>query len=136
MKKVCFFLLLLVAAFVQVQGQSQKATVYLLRPDGPDKYVPYYTYIDQTLLCKLGRGKYSVHEADPGVHKFHAQYKGNVKSTPETELVVNLEAGKTYYIAIDLVTKAFGKGSFYCKQLSEAEGVKWAEAFELDKKCL
>ncbi len=49
MKKVCFFLLLLAAAFVQVQGQSQKATVYLLRPDGPDMYVPYYTYLDQTL---------------------------------------------------------------------------------------
>jgi Protein of unknown function (DUF2846) len=135
MKKVYLFLLLFVAGFVQVKGQSQKATVYLLRPDGPDMYVPYYTYLDQTLICKLGRGKYSVHEVDPGVHKFHAQYKGKVKSTPETELVINTEAGKTYYISINIVTKAFGKGSFYCERLTEAEGAKWAAAFILDKKC-
>lgn len=121
---------------MHVQAQSQKATVYLLREAGPDEYVPYFTYLDQVLLCKLGNGKYSVHEVEPGEHKIHTQYKGKIKSTPETELLVNMEPGKTYYISLNIITKAFGKGSFYCKQLSEEEGKKMADAYILDKKCL
>jgi hypothetical protein len=121
---------------MHIHAQSQKATVYLLRSAGPDEYVPYFTYMDQVLLCKLGNGKYSVHEVDPGEHKFHAQYKGKIKSTPETELPVNLEPGKTYYISVNIATKAFSKGSFYCEQLTEEVGKQRAEAYIFDKKCL
>lgn len=136
MKKIYFVLFLLFAAYFQVQAQSEKATIYLLRSAGPDKYVPYFTYLDQVLLCKLGNGKFSVHEVEAGVHKIHAQYKGNIKSTPETELMVNLEPGKTYYISVNIVTKAFSRGSFYCEQLSEEEGKRRAVMFVEDKKCL
>ena len=87
MKKFYFFLFILLTTFIHVKAQSPKATVYLLRSDGPDLYVPYFTYMDQVLLCKLGNGKYSVHEVEPGEHKFHTQYKGKIKSTPETELL-------------------------------------------------
>jgi Protein of unknown function (DUF2846) len=136
MKKLYFVLFILLTTFIHLQAQSPKATVYLLRPVGYDEYVPYFTYMDQVLLCKLGEGKYSVHEVEPGEHKFHTQYKGKIKSTPETELLVNLEAGKTYYISINITTKAFAKGSFYCLKLSEEEGKKRAEASILDNKCL
>ncbi len=136
MKKVYFFLFILLTTYTHAQAQSQKATVYLLREAGPDEYVPYFTYLDQVLLCKLGNGKYSVHEVEPGEHKIHTQYKGKIKSTPETELLVNMEPGKTYYITLNIITKAFGKGSFYCKQLREEEGKKLADAYILDKKCL
>ncbi len=128
--------MLLFTALVHVQAQNQKAIVYLIRPDGPDLYVPYYTYLDETLLCKLGRGKYSVHEVEPGQHKLHAQYKGKVKSTPDTELVLNFEAGKSYYISVNIETKAFGKGRFYCKELSEETGKKTVQVFIQDTKCL
>jgi hypothetical protein len=136
MKKFSFFLFILLTTFMHIHAQSQKATVYLLRSAGPDEFVPYFTYMDQVLLCKLGNGKYSVHEVEPGEHRFHAQYKGKIKSTPETELLVNLEPGKTYYISVNIATKAFSKGSFYCEQLSDEEGKKRAEAFTFDKKCL
>ncbi len=79
---------------------------------------------------------YSVHEVEPGEHKFHVQYKGKVKSTPETELPVNLEPGKTYYISVNVVTKAFARGRFYCEQLNEDEGTKRLKTYLLDKKCL
>jgi hypothetical protein len=136
MKKIYLFLILLATTFIHVRAQSPKATVYLLREVGPDEYVPYFTYLDQVLLCKLGNGKYSVHEVEPGEHKIHTQYKGKIKVTPETELLVNFEAGKTYYISLNIKTKAFGKGSFYCEQLSEDEGKKRANEYMLDKKCL
>ena len=136
MKKICFLLVLLFTAMVHVKAQNQKASIYLFRADGPDLYVPYYTYLDETLLCKLGRGKYSVHTVDAGEHKLHTQYRGKIKSTPETELVVNLEPGKTYYFAVKIETKAFGKGRMYCEQLSEEEGKKLAQLFILDTKCL
>lgn len=135
MKKWHFLLFLMITTYCQLQAQSDKATVYLLRSVGPDQYVPYFTYLDSTLLCKLGNGKYSVHEVAPGEYKFHAQYKGKLKPSPETDLPVNLEAGKTYYISVNISTKAFAKGSFYCEQLSEEEGQKRAEVFKLDKKC-
>jgi hypothetical protein len=96
MKKTLYLFALLFAVQFQVQAQSEKATVYLLRPSGPDDFVPYFTYLDNNLLCKLGNGKFSVHEVDPGEYKMHAQYKGKIKSNPETELSVNFEAGNTY----------------------------------------
>lgn len=137
MKKFCFVLFLIFASHILVSAQSQKATVYLLRSVGHDldQFVPYFIYIDKVLLCKLGESNYSVHEVEPGEHRFHAQYKGKVKSTPETELLVNLESGKTYYISVNIKTKAFGKGSFYCEQLSEEEGEKMSKAFLLNIKC-
>lgn len=136
MRNFYFILFLIFTAYFQVQAQSEKATVYyLLRSIGPDDFVPYFTYLDQTLLCKLGNGRYSVHEVVPGEHKIHAQYKGKIKSTPETELIVNLEPGKTYYISVNIATKAFAKGSFYCEHLSEEEGKKMADTLVLDTKC-
>lgn len=136
MKKLYLFFVFLLTFVVFVKAQDEKATIYLLRSDGPDRYVPYYTYLDETLLCKLGRGKYSVHTVNAGEHKLHTQYKGKVKSTPESDLVVKLEPGKTYYFAVNIETKAFGKGRMYCEQLSEEDGKKRAQVFTLDKQCL
>jgi hypothetical protein len=137
MRKLFILLFLLFTTHIYGMAQSQKATVFLLRSVGHDldQFVPYFIYMDKVLLCNLGESNYSVHEVEPGEHRFHAQYKGKVKSTPETELLVNLESGKTYYISVNLKTKAFGKGSFYCEQLSDEEGEKRAKAFLLNIKC-
>lgn len=93
MRKFGIVLFLLLPTYFHVIAQNQKATVYLLRSVGHDldQYVPYFMYLDKVLLCKLGEANYSVHEVEPGEHKFHAQYKGKVKATPDTELLVNLE---------------------------------------------
>ncbi len=124
------------ATIIHLQAQSQTATVYLVRSlSDTDFYVPYFTYMDDFLLCRLGSGNYSVHEVKPGEHKFHAQYKGKIKSSPETDLVLNLEAGKTYYISIKIFTKAFSKGYFYCEQLSEEDGKKEVEESIRKTKC-
>lgn len=137
MKKLCFILLLVLPLSYQVIAQNKKATVYLLRSIGHDldQFVPYFTYVDKVLLCKLQESTYSMHEVEPGEHRFHVQYKGKVKSTPETELVVNLEAGKNYYFSVNLKAKAFGKGRFYCEQLSEEEGGKRSKIYFLNNKC-
>ncbi|TAD86401.1 MAG: hypothetical protein EAY75_08415 [Bacteroidetes bacterium] len=123
-------------SILSAKAQSPKATVYLVRSPGPDRYVPYFTYDDTVLLCKLGDGRHSVHEVEPGEHKFHAQYKGKLKTTPDSVLQLTLEAGRTYYISVNLATKAFSRGTFYCEQLSEADGKKRIEVYALDKKCL
>jgi len=137
MRKLFILLFLLFTTHIYGFAQSEKATVFLLRSVGHDldQFVPYFIYMDNILLCKLGESNYSVHEVEPGEHRFHAQYKGKVKSTPETELLVNLESGRTYYISVNLKTKAFGKGSFYCEQLSEEEGEARSKAFVLNIKC-
>jgi hypothetical protein len=138
MRRSCFILFILFTICNDVQAQSEKAKICLLRAIGHDldQFVPYYTYMDQVLLCRVKEGKYSVHEVEPGEHKIHTQYKGKIKSTPETELVLNLESGKTYYISVNIATKAFGKGRFYCEQLTEEEGLKRKKTCLLDDKCL
>jgi hypothetical protein len=136
MKKIIYLFVFIFAVQFQVQAQNEKATVYLLRPSGPDEFVPYFTYLDTSLLCKLGNGRYSVHEVDPGEYKMHAQYKGKIKTSPETELPINFEAGKTYYIQISISTKAFGKGKFYCEQLSLEDEKEVLGSLIEDKKCL
>ena len=92
--------------------------------------------MDNVLLWELGSGNYSVHEVEPGEHKFHAQYKGKIKSSSETDLLINLEAGKTYYISVNILTKAFFKGYFYCEQISEEDGTKEVEDAIPEIKCL
>jgi hypothetical protein len=136
MNKLGLLLFLCLLFQSQVNAQTQKATVYLFRYVDRDPYVPYYTYMDQTLLCRLGDGEYSIHEVEPGEHQFHAQYKGKIKSTPETELLINLEPGKIYYVSVNLATKAFGKGRFYCEQLSEEEGMKRTQTYYRRIKCI
>lgn len=135
MKAFSLFILLIFVALFQVNAQSEKATVYLFRPVGPDNYIAYYTYLDQKLLCSLRNGQYSKHQIEPGDHIFHAQYKGKIKSNPETNLSVNLEAGKIYYISIEIKTKAFGKGSFHCELIPEGEGLKRMENFYYNPRC-
>lgn len=135
--RYAYFLFLILIGFIpQLQAQGEKATVYLVRGAGPDNFVPYFTYVDDTLMCKLGNGKFSVHELEPGERKIHAQYKGKVKSNAETDLFIKLEAGKTYYISVNIETKAFGKGYFYCEQLTEEVGKQTISVFAEDKKCL
>ncbi|MCU0401756.1 MAG: DUF2846 domain-containing protein [Algoriphagus sp.] len=135
MKSLSLFLLLFLVFFSHSAAQSDKATVYLIRSVGPDNYIPYYIYMDQKIVCSLRNGQYSKHQLEPGTHTFHAQYKGKVKSNPETDLSIDLEAGKIYYIAIEIKTKAFGKGSFHCEPISEEEGQKRLENFYFNQKC-
>ncbi len=135
MKKFSFVLFLFLTLLIRANAQTQNATVYLFRYVDRDPYVLYYTYMDKTLLCKLGDGEYSVHEVVPGEHKFHVQYKGKIKSTPEEELLINMEPGKTYFISVNISTRAFAKGRFYCEQLSEQEGRKRAETYFRRTKC-
>ena len=135
MKALPITLLLFFGFFFQATAQSEKATVYLIRPVGPDNYIPYYTYMDQKLICGLRNGQYSKHQLEPGEHTFHAQYKGKVKSNPETDLSITLEADKIYYIAIEIKTKAFGKGSFHCTPIPEEEGLKMMESFYYNVRC-
>lgn len=129
MKILSFLLLLIFGFFSQVTAQSEKATIFLIRSVGPDNYIPYFTYMDQKILCTLMNGQYSKHQVEPGEHTFHSQYRGKVKSNPETDLSINLEAGKIYYIAVEIKTKAFGKGSFHCELITEEEGQKRMENF-------
>jgi hypothetical protein len=135
MKASFSFLLLIFGFFLQASAQNDKATVYLIRPVGPDNYVPYYIHMNQKLLCSLQNGQYSKHQLEPGDHTFHAQYKGKIKSNPETDLSLSLEAGKIYYLKIELKTKAFGKGSFHCEPISEEEGLKMIENFYYNLRC-
>jgi hypothetical protein len=135
MKASFLFLLLIFGFFLQASAQNDKATVYLIRPVGPDNYVPYYTYLDQKLLCSLQNGQYSRHELEPGQHTFHAQYKGKIKPNPETDLSITLEAGKIYYIGIEIKTKAFGKGSFHCEPIAEENARKMIENFYYNPRC-
>ncbi|MCC5936168.1 MAG: hypothetical protein JJU34_02695 [Lunatimonas sp.] len=96
MKRILYLFALVFAIQYHVQAQSEKATVYLLRPDGLDDFVPYYTYFNQKLISTLGEGKYSTHQIDPGFYEIHTQYRGKIKPDPETVLSLNIDAGQTY----------------------------------------
>lgn len=131
----CFFLVLFAAQF-QLNAQNETATVYLLRPPGPDGGVPYFTYLDDELLCKVGNGRFSVHQVNAGDHQIHAQYRGKISSSPEVRLPLNLEPGKTYYVMIVVFTNNFSGGGHFCVELSETSGKKMLGLLEENKECL
>jgi hypothetical protein len=62
--------------------------------------ITYSAFIDETRVCKLNQRRYSVHKVSPGEHAFMVQGRGKKLRRSEDAHLIEIEAGKTYYILV------------------------------------
>jgi uncharacterized alpha/beta hydrolase family protein len=116
-------------------GDKDKATIYFIRSTGFAGSASAFTaFIDKELVCKLNNKKYSIHEVDPGKHTFTVQFSGKKAKKKAEPILIDLEAGKTYYIQMVFQTGAF-KNNLYCQEVTENSANTVLVDCEEDTKC-
>ncbi|QIP17157.1 DUF2846 domain-containing protein [Spirosoma aureum] len=111
MKKLSLLLLLCLVVMVSAFRSDRKtidrgddfATVYVYR--GGQFFgstLNYSIYVNGTKICKLSNNKYIEYKAKPGKLSITAQRGGIEVFKRETELELDAEAGKKYYVKGDV----------------------------------
>ena len=92
--------------------------------------------IDEERVCNLNNRRYSVHQVEPGVHQFKAQFGGKKGKEKAEVAEIDIEAGKTYYIQMTM------QMSFWVNDLSAQEITRNSalrlvkdDEIKLDKDC-
>ena len=127
--------------FLSISGigwsQSQTATVYLIREGMHEGSAAASSiFKDEELLCKLNNKRFSVHEVAAGSYVFHVQWGGNkLRKDKRGDIELTLEAGKTYYIKMNPVAKAFN-GYIGLIEVTETTFNTIKPGLKPDDKCL
>ena len=103
---VTIFLLL----FLTSLSAQETAEVYVLRKTGySGSAVGFNLIMDGELLCKARNKRYSIHQVPAGDHSFQARIFGKKKMKKKSmePLDLTFEAGETYYLQLNLKTRAF-----------------------------
>jgi len=84
-----------------VSAQSEAGTVHLLRRTGySDSAGSYSIFMDGERICALNNKRFSKHEVPVGSHSFTARFTGKNEKDSAEPLVIQVEAGKNYYIRL------------------------------------
>lgn len=143
MKLLATFLTALVV-FCVPQARSQDntgttpgtATVYFMRSTGFNGSMSGFTaFIDDTLVCKLNNKRYSIHTIQAGPHKFTVQFAGKKSKDKAEPIVIDAEAGKTYYVQMIFQPGAF-VNNLYCQEVTENSAKAMLPKLKEDTKCL
>jgi hypothetical protein len=136
MKHIIAFLFFCTLYFAGM-AQSGTAKVYLIREGAHEgSAVSCSIFKDEELLCKLNNKRYSIHDLAPGTYTFHTQWGGNKPNRDKRgDIVLTLEAGKTYYIKFNPVAKAIN-GYVGLIDVTENTFRKIEPMLKLDDKCL
>jgi len=103
---VTIFLLL----FLTSLSAQETAEVYVLRKTGySGSAIGFNLIMDGELLCKARNKRYSIHQVPAGDHSFQARIFGKKKMKKKSmePLDLTFEAGETYYLQLNLKTRAF-----------------------------
>ena len=113
---VTIFLLL----FLTSLSAQETAEVYVLRKTGySGSAVGSNLIMDGELLCKARNKRYSIHQVPAGDHSFQARIFGKKKMKKKSmePLDLTFEAGETYYLQLNLKTRAFDSQVVFKKSL-------------------
>lgn len=139
MKKL--ILITLVAFIFNKSGHSQEhGRVYLMRFEVYKEIISelqaYRVFIDDTLVCKLNNHRYSVHEVEPGKHKFSAQQWSKKSTNKSNVLTIDIEPKKNYYVQLYFYPNEFSNRLMYCLEITEDSAFMIIPALHQDEKCL
>lgn len=136
MKPTKTILLLLLIGLTLPALAQEKAKIYFIRTTGfQGSAVAFTAFIDDQLACRLNNKRYSIHEVEPGEHKFTVQFAGNKSKEKAEPITINTEAGKTYYIQMVFQGGAF-KNNLYCQEVTENSAKTVLPSCQQDTKCL
>ena len=105
---------------------NDKALVYVLRHrEMNGALVKRSVYCDEVEMAKIQNGRYFLAKIDPGQHVFRSTEK-------ESGVVMNLEAGKKYYLRVEIVYGGGGRMSLVAPEQGPYE-VKKLKPIDADK---
>lgn len=116
---------------------SPNGIVYFLRGKGfAGSATAFSAVIDDTLVCKLNNRRYSVHEVSPGKHEFKAQFAGKKGKKKAEIAVIDVEAGKTYYIQM-VMQASFLVNDLTAQEITRNSALRLIEddEIQLDNDC-
>jgi len=82
--------------------------------------------MDGELLCKARNKRYSIHQVPAGDHSFQARIFGKKKMKKKSmePLDLTFEAGETYYLQLNLKTRAFDS-QVDVQEITKSSGTKY-----------
>lgn len=144
MKK--FFLTVVLAfAFVIITQAKTTRTQITSAPDADSSFIFIYRggqfsgsltnfiiYVDEQRLCKISNGKYFKVPVKPGTHVISAKRGGVGIGKKETEVEVDVENGKSYYVSCSMKT-SITRARLEMQEVVEKTGVKDITNMKVDK---
>lgn len=100
-----FVVLVIAASFTESTPKAETATIYVYRVGQFSAAgANWAVFADGEKICKLSNNKFIKHEVKPGKHLYSAKVGGVGLLKKETELEIEAEAGKSYYVACNVKT--------------------------------
>lgn len=127
---------MIIIAFVAVQARAQEtgAKIYFLRSTGYNWGGAFKAFIDGKMVCNVQNKRYSIHEVKPGEHKVAVQFAGKEYKGNDDPIVINVEAGKSYYVQMVIKQKFAGR-DLYCQEVTESTAKTLMKELKQDENC-
>jgi hypothetical protein len=134
MKKTLTLAFALVA-LVSASIAQDKSTVIFFRDTGYNWGGAFRIFADDKLICQINNKRFSSHQFDVGEHFFAAQAAVNTISDKSREqaIKINLQAGKTYYVAV--VIKQGLLRDIFCEEITESSWQKRKAKLKEETNC-
>lgn len=119
------------------EQDSPYGLVYFLRGKGfAGSATAFSAIVDDTLVCKLNNRRYSVHQVSPGRHEFKAQFGGKKGKKKAEIAIIDVEAGKTYYIQM-VMQASFFVNDLTAQEITRNSALRLMEddEIQLDNEC-
>jgi hypothetical protein len=115
-------------------GGKGQGTVYLIRRTGVMGALDGYSiFMDGQRICVLNNKKYSVHQVPAGEHRFNVRFDGKTEKANKEPLVLQIEAGREYYINV-LQREGF-TSKVTLQELAGSSGKRALEGVSRDDSC-
>jgi hypothetical protein len=120
--------------FRTAAGATAKV-IFMRSTGGQGALIPFSTFIDDKLVCRLNNKHFSTHAVPAGTHTVSVQVGGKEGSDKTEHITINAEAGKTYYI--QMVSKVgLLINNLSCKEVTEDAANKVLSKLKEDADCL
>lgn len=111
---------------------DEMATVYIYRVGQFGAATANWSiWADDTKICKLSNNKFIKHQVKPGKHIYSAKVGGVGIMKKETEIEIEAEAGKSYYIACNVKT-SFTRARLELTEVTKSSADKQMAKMSLD----
>jgi Protein of unknown function (DUF2846). len=112
--------------------EEDMATVYIYRVGQFNAAAANWAiFADEQKICKLSNNKFIMYKTKPGKHVFTAKIGGVGLMKKETEIEIEAEAGKSYYIACN-VKQSFTRSRLELIEVTKSSADKQMAKMSLD----
>jgi len=141
MKKIviaCLTLLMGAASFAggndpKPKNNAETATIYIYRTGSWGAAANNWAmFVDDKKVCKLSNNRYIKVEVAPGKHRVSSKIGGIDVMKKETEIEIDAEAGKSYYVACN-VKQSITRARLEMTEVTKSSADKQMEKMSVDK---